>query len=264
MFAKVVKNLHIYKKYAIFACFILLFFITMKKFCLAISLLVLSIGCAYAQKSTNLFVFGDDVVANGQVADSTIVGWGHFLSNSFASQVNVQLIAHQGASTRTLMIKGDWQASLSQLKKGDVALIHLGFNDANQKDTTAYSSVEAYENNLMLMIQDLQKQKVTPILCTPVAQHYFVDSTLVLRYGAYPEAVRRVAKRMDVDLVDVENLTVEWLNSLGAEVANDYYFFAPEENHSFRLNEKGAQHVAKLVAEQIVKQQLKPLYKFVK
>jgi hypothetical protein len=114
------------------------------------------------------------------------------------------------------------------------------------------------------MIQNLQKQKVTPILCTPVAQHYFVDSTLVLRYGAYPEAVRRVAKRMEVDLVDVENLTVEWLNSLGAEVANDYYFFAPEENHSFRLNEKGAQHVAKLVAEQIVKQQLKPLYKFVK
>lgn len=160
MFAKVVKNLHIYKKYAIFACFILLFFITMKKFCLAISLLVLSIGCAYAQKSTNLFVFGDDVVANGQVADSTIVGWGHFLSNSFASQVNVQLIAHQGASTRTLMVKGDWQASLSQLKKGDVALIQLGFNDANQKDTAAYSSVEAYENNLMLMIQNLDRKSV--------------------------------------------------------------------------------------------------------
>lgn len=236
----------------------------MKKFCLAISLLVLSICSAYAQKSTNLFVIGDDMVANTEVMDSTILGWGHFLSNNFASQVHVQNIAKKGASTRTLMISGDWQTTLSQLKRGDVVMMHLGFNDANQKDTVAYSSVEAFENNLMLMIQNLQKQKVTPILCTPVAQHYFVDSTLVLRYGAYPEAVRRVAKRMEVTLIDVENLMVEWLNNLGALQAREYYLFAPEATHSFQLNGEGAQYVAKLITEQMVKHQVKPLYKHVK
>ncbi len=109
----------------------------------------------------------------------------------------------------------------------------------------------------MQMIQEAEKKKLKVILCTPVAQFYFRDGIFCPRYGAYPEAVRRVAKRMKVALIDLELETSSWLTRLGETESQNYFTDG-------YLNADGAREVARIAARCIQDHKVKPLNKMVR
>jgi len=151
-------------------------------------------------------------------------------------------------------------------------LLQFGHNDSKKEDPKRYASIEDYEKNLMLMASEAQKEGANVIICTPISRRYFKNGEFHPRHGGYPEAARRVAKRMQVPMVDMEQLTADWLIQLGDSASRQYFMnVAPGECIKFpegktdntHLRENGALIVGEMFARAVVAQKIKPLCKYI-
>ena len=229
----------------------------MKKYLLsALSAFVFATLVSAASFPT-VWLAGDGWMAERDSSLTEVRGWGQALPLYLDRNVAVQNMAKAGRSTRSYRQDGRWEELLSRVGKKDVLLIQFGAEDMRQGDTATYASIALFEENLMQMVQEAQKKKLTVVLCTPVAQCFFHDGIFCPRYGAYPEAIRRVAKRMNVALVDLELETSGWLTRLGETEAQNYF-------RDGYLNADGANEVARLAARCIQDHKVKPLNKLVR
>lgn len=229
----------------------------MKKYLLsALSAFVFATLVSAASFPT-VWLAGDGWMAERDSSLTDVRGWGQALPLYLDRNVAVQNMAKAGRSTRSYRQDGRWEELLSRAGKKDVLLIQFGAEDLRQGDTATYASIALFEENLMQMVQEAQKKKLTVVLCTPVAQFFFHDGIFCPRYGAYPEAIRRVAKRMNVALVDLELETSGWLTRLGETEAQNYF-------RDGYLNADGANEVARLAARCIQDHKVKPLNKLVR
>lgn len=196
-------------------------------------------------------------MATRDSALTEVRGWGQALPQYLDKNVRVQNEAKTGRSTRSYRQDGRWDELLSKVSKKDVLMIQFGAEDLHQADTATYASIALFEENLMQMIQEAQKKKLTVVLLTPVAHFFFKDGIFYPRYGAYPEAVRRVAKRMKVPVLDLELETSGWMTRLGETEAQNYFVDG-------YLNGDGANEVARITARMLHDMKVKPLNKLVR
>ena len=204
-----------------------------------------------------VWLAGDGWMATRDSALTQVRGWGQALPQFLDENVPVQNEAKAGRSTRSYRKDGRWDELLSKVAKNDVLLIQFGAEDMHQADTANYASISLFEENLMRMVVEAQKKKLTVVLMTPVAQCFFRDGIYRPRYGAYPEAIRRVAKRMNVPVLDIELETSGWLTRLGEMEAQTFYV----EGY---LTGDGAMEVARITARMLHDMKVKPLNKLVR
>ena len=75
------------------------------------------------------------------------------------------------------------------------------------------------------------------------------------RLGIYPEIIRRVATYNQVPLLDLEEATRNWLNSMTVEQAGTYYVTLNSKqltNGEYQLNKEGAEIVARMAKDAII------------
>lgn len=229
----------------------------MKKYLLsALSAFVFAAVVSAASFPT-VWLAGDGWMAARDSAQTQVRGWGQALPQYLDENVKVQNEAKTGRSTRSYRQDGRWDELLSKAAKKDVLLIQFGAEDLRQADTATYASIANFEENLMQMVEEAQKKKLTVVLMTPVAQCFFKDGIFCPRYGAYPEAIRRVAKRMEVPVLDIELETSGWLTRLGETEAQNFYV----EGY---LTGDGAMEVARIAARMLHDMKIKPLNKLVR
>ena len=106
----------------------------------------------------------------------------------------------------------------------------------------------------------------TPILATPVARRKFDRAgKLTDTHGAYPDAIRAVAKEESVPLLDLTVATATWLEAAGDEPSKKFFMWIEPGVHpkipegrkdDTHFVEAGARHVAALAAGQIREQSL--------
>ena len=244
--------------------------------------LIASVVCAIlfsltgaSKRPITLFMVGDSTMADKtELEASPERGWGQlFPSFLDTTKVCVQNHAKNGRSTRSFLAEGRWDEVKNRIRRGDVVIIQFGHNDTKQEDPARYTSIEDYEQNLMRMVREAQKAKASVILCTPISRRYFREGVFYPRHGAYPEAVRRVAKRMEVPLLDLEAATAQWLKDLGDEESKAYFMnVAPGECTKFpqgktdntHLRENGALVIGQMAAKRIVEHEIKPLCKYIR
>jgi lysophospholipase L1-like esterase len=246
-----------------------------KYFMIMLSCAMLFVLTGASKRPITLFMVGDSTMADKtELEASPERGWGQlFPSFLDTTKVCIQNHAKNGRSTRSFLAEGRWDEVKRRIRRGDVVIIQFGHNDTKQSDPRRYTSIEDYEANLMHMIGDAQQAKASVILCTPISRRYFKEGVFHPRHGAYPEAARRVAERMDVPLLDLEASTVEWLTKLGDEASKAFFMnVAPGECTKFpngktddtHLRENGALTVGQMAAKMIVKQEIKPLCKYIR
>lgn len=247
----------------------------MKKTFFSILLLgVLGLLCISAGKRpVTLFMVGDSTMADKEELDiSPERGWGQLFPTYLKGNIVVENHARNGRSTKSFIAQGRWAEVMKRVHRGDIVLIQFGHNDAKQSDPERYTPIADYENNLMQMIEDAQKKHAHVVLCTPISRRYFKNGVFYPRHGGYPEAARRVAKRMNVPLLDLEQSTAEWLTNLGDEASKQYFMnVAPGECLKFpdgktdntHLREAGALEVGRQAAEQMKALNIKWLSKYI-
>ena len=221
----------------------------------ALLLLALSAGAAYAQDAQRVFVVGDSTASAYGTERAPRQGWGMQLQ-SFLDPAAWQVRNHaqSGRSARSFIEEG-WLAPVERdLRRGDVLLIQFGHNDEKVEDPSRYNEPQrAFPQWLMRYVALARAKGATPVLITPLARRKFERGSksdqLLDTHGAYAGAVRELAAREHVGLIDLTAASSDWLRALGDEASKPFYMHVPEQAQAddTHLQERGAVMVACLV-----------------
>lgn len=232
----------------------------MKRRCLLIILLLTALRVA-AQEPVKVFLIGDSTCATKKLDhENPERGWGQLFAPLFGEGVVIENHATNGRSTKSFRDEGRWSTVCERLRTGDYVFIQFGHNDAKIADSTRYSSPETYADNLRRYIRETKRKGAVPVLLTPIVRRHFIDGVLTPTHGAYPDAMRRVARDEGVTLIDMEPATRDWVASLGDSASRACYMWVapgtcplyPDGRHDdTHLNVLGARTVARMVADSV-------------
>ncbi len=169
-------------------------------------------------------------------------------------------------SSRSFINEGKWDRLLALSAPGDFCFIQWGHNDATAVRPNRYVSTADFGYWLKKYIDSCRARKVTLVLVTPIARRNCDDheGNFIASFGKYRDAMVKIAEEENVPYIDLCNLTVEYLNSIGSEESKLIYLWAapgayPEGAYAdgvhdnTHLQEYGATMFAKLVAEDILR-----------
>ena len=224
-----------------------------------------------------MYLVGDSTVADYTLYNDynskryPITGWGqvfqsfmksdslHKVSNIIqGDSVKVDDRARGGRSTRTFFEEGRWAEVYRLLKPKDVVLIQFGHNDAAENKPERYVNIQGYKEYLRLFVNQAREKGAVPVLITPVNRNYpWEQGRLSNVHGDYPQAVRDVAQELQVYLVDLTQLSIDFFTSKGQDyVTNNYFMNLPGgvyeaypdgQNDNTHFQPEGAKEVAHLV-----------------
>lgn len=212
-----------------------------------------------------IYTIGDSTMANKKPEVYPETGWCQVLNQYFDESVTVKNHAVNGRSSKSFIDEGRWLTVLDSLKPGDFVFIQFGHNDQKDYDSTRYTTpFGTYTANLEVFVTETRQKGATPILFTSIVRRKFGDNGLLTdTHGDYPLATRQVAKKLNVPLIDLQKLTVDWVNSLGDELSKTMFLWTdPDEKFpegrkdDTHLSEVGARQVAKLAMQSAKEQNL--------
>lgn len=246
----------------------------------AIAFLSIVALTAFSSKSkiTTIYLIGDSTVADYSLEKEydakrfPQVGWGQVFQPFFqkdslklvknilgnVKEVKIDDRAKGGRSTRTFFQEGRWASVYKALQKGDVVMMQFGHNDASEDKPERYVNIEGYKEFLRLFINQTREKGAIPIVLTPVARNYpWKEGKLTNVHGEYPQAAKDVAKELNVKLIDLNELSMEFFSSKGQEYVTQNYFMNfgagiyqayPEgQKDNTHFQTAGGKEVAKLV-----------------
>jgi len=256
------------------------------KFIIPILCLTLGIVITAFDKSksrTTVYLIGDSTMADyannyeeGKDYMKTrypVTGWGQvfqqFLVKDSLSQIKkliktdsvfVDDRARGGRSTRTFFQEGRWRAVYENLKKGDLVLMQFGHNDAAEDKPERYVNLEGYKEFLRLFITQTRSKGATPIILTPVARNFpWKNGELQNIHGLYDQAVKDIAKELDVLFIDLNKKSMQFFTKKGQPYVSENYFmnlpaglyeaYPDGQKDNTHFQTKGAVEVARLVFE---------------
>jgi lysophospholipase L1-like esterase len=254
-----------------------------KFFFTAIAAVVLFMSFNIKPKPVNVYLIGDSTVADYTLDEGymqkkyPITGWGQvfqqFLKKDSLKKLN-RLIksdsalvidkAKGGRSTRTFFEEGRWKDVLSTLEKNDLVLIQFGHNDAAKDKPERYVDIPGYKDFLRMYVKETRAKGALPILITPVTRNYpWKDGKLGSAHGEYPQAVKDVAKELDVPIIDLTTLSAAFFTTKGNDFVSKNYFmnldsakyeaYPKGQKDNTHFQPEGAKEVARLVYEGLKK-----------
>lgn len=211
-----------------------------------------------------IYICGDSTAASYAPERAPMTGWGQVLPE-FLPGMEIINKAMAGRSTKTFVAEGRLLDVEKRLCPGDLVLIQFTHNDGNElvwRHTDPYTSFAA---NLELFVDTVRLRGAVPVLLTPIPCRCWREGELIDLHGAYPDAIRQVAMKRGVPLLDVNLEGMRLLREVGEEnsqilymnvapgVYDAYPDGAKDDVHTQRA---GALQYAHITAELLKKQGL--------
>ena len=199
---------------------------------LAASYLLLALLVPSLVAAPKVFLAGDSTMSDKPL-DLPERGWGMALGAQLDPAVKVDNRAMNGRSTRSFIDEGRWAKLTGDLSAGDFVIIQFAHNDEKKEDPKRYTDpATSFRDNLRRFIVETRARGATPILATPVCRRKFDrEGKLVPTHGAYPEAVRAVAKEENGPLLELEQATARWLQAEGDEPSRRFFMWIAPGTH---------------------------------
>ena len=180
--------------------------------------------------------------------------WGQMITRWFGPEVAISNHAESGLTARTFIASNRLDKILTTLKKGDYVFVEFGHNDEKEKkpgDGAWYH----YQYQLKIFVDQVRKKGADIVFCTPTPRRAFNDDkkTLMNTHGDFPAAMKMVAEKENVPLIDLNSLTKTFFETLGYEDSKRALVHYPKEMYGRELadnthfNTYGAYEVAKCV-----------------
>lgn len=157
---------------------------------------------------------GDSTVAPGKPHELPLTGWGDFLAPHVDARV--RNLAFGGATTESFL-QERWADLMAQVLPGDTVIIQFGHNDQKQPELLA--SRGGYAARLRRMVADVHATGASAVLCTSCERRWFDGARVTPTHGDYPNAVRDLARELDVPLIDLNVFTTWLYEDLGEEAS---------------------------------------------
>lgn len=176
-------------------------------------------------------------------------GWGQMLGRFIRSDVPVRNYAVSGATTLSFRQGEDspYSRILREAEFGDYALMQFGHNDQKLLELRHDNG---YSRELTRYITELGTRGVRPVLVTPVARNSWRGDNGAYNdlLAPYAMAMRGVASRCGVPLIDLHKRSRDCIKALGFHCAKKY-FYPGDYTHP---NDLGGYKLARLVAKALL------------
>jgi lysophospholipase L1-like esterase/mannose-6-phosphate isomerase-like protein (cupin superfamily) len=215
-----------------------------------VALLACCASVAAAPPPRQVFIAGDSTASHYGPERAPREGWGQQLQGFLDDAYVVRNHAQSGRSSRSFIAEGWFDGMAKDMHAGDVLLVQFGHNDEKIEDPTRYNEPrQAFPEWLGRYLALARQKGVTPILVTPVARRKFDHGQLLDTHGLYAQAVRDLASRENVGLIDLSAASMDWLRAAGDEASKPYYMHVPEQDQrdDTHFQQRGAVMVACLV-----------------
>lgn len=164
---------------------------------------------------TVVYLAGDSTVTDQDV--EPWASWGQFITNYFDDSVVVANYAYSGSSLSSFKNGNRLKKILNQIKKGDYLFVEFGHNDEKIKGE-GNGAWGSYSDLLTEFVQSAKEKGVIPVLVTPTQRRFFNENgTLKETHGDFPAAMRAVAQKNNIALIDVTKMTTELYEAWGDE-----------------------------------------------
>ena len=202
-----------------------------------------------------VFLCGNSTVVDQ--SDEPWASWGQMIPRWFDEQVAISNHAESGLTARTFLGSNRLDKILSMMRPGDYVLCEFGHNDEKEKrpgDGAWYH----YVYNLKIFIDRVREKGGHVVFLTPTARRRFDDThtKMVDTHGDFPAAMRAVAQREQVPLIELNGMTTDFFETLGFEnskkalvhyPANTFVGQDKDLADNTHFNPYGAYEVAKMV-----------------
>ncbi len=226
-------------------------------FCSIVAVVLFSAFVQPAGKIT-VYTIGDSTMANKDTANRNPErGWAQALQQFFdAGRVVVENHAVNGRSSKSFFDEGRWTPIVDKLKPGDYVFIQFGHNDEKSEDPKRYTDPNgSYRDFLTMYVNDTRAKGACPVLMTSIARRKFDGGMPIDTHGAYLTAVRELALKLDVPMIDMAERTRKTLLSIGPEESKRMFLWlqpgqSPKHPDGLKddthLNEFGAYRIAQM------------------
>ena len=206
---------------------------------------VCAIEITRADDLPTIFLLGDSTVADQPREPYN--SWGQMLTRFLKAGVAVANHGESGESLRSSLMAGRLDKVLTGMKPGDYLFIQYGHNDQKEKGE-GVSAFSTYASDLKKFVTAARKRRGIPVLITPVQRRTFdKDGKITNSHGDYPEAVRRVAKELNVPLIDLNQMSKVLYETLGPQKSEILF----KEGDGTHHNNYGSYELAKCIVEGI-------------
>jgi len=183
-------------------------------------------------------------------------GWGQVLSNFFNTNVVVLDLASSGRSSKSFYDEGKWAACLAT--HADYYFIQFGHNDGKTQDPARYTDPETtFKGYLSNYINQARAQGGIPVLLTPPTRRNYVSEHVLKQDSLqnYAQAMRELGTNMDVPVLDVLPLSIQFYDTTGKSGARIYQSNSATntfENDTTHFSAAGARQQCQFVVESLV------------
>ena len=183
--------------------------------------------------------------------------WGQMFPFWFNEKVSVENLAMSGLRTTSFIQQNRVEKIKKELKKDDYVLVEFGHND--EKDRHPGSGAwYNFSMNLKTFIDELRPLGARIIFVTPTERRNFQNGMAQPTHGDYPAAIRTIAERENVPLIDLTVATTALFNAMGEEGSKHLLVHYPmgtfpgqetELKDNTHANAFGAFEISKLIIE---------------
>lgn len=144
--------------------------------------------------------------------------WGQMITRWFGPEVAISNHAESGLTARTFIGSFRLDKILSTLKKGDYVFVEFGHNDEKEKrpgDGAWYH----YQYQLKIFVDQVRNKGAEIVFCTPTQRRQFDSDNKTIKntHGDFPAAMKMVAEKENVPVIDLNKMTKTFFETLGFE-----------------------------------------------
>lgn len=217
-----------------------------------------------------IFLCGNSTVVDQD--NEPWASWGQMITRFFDDQVCLANYAESGESANTFIAAGRLKKALSQMKAGDYLFMEFGHNDQKQKGP-GKGAYYSFMTSLKTFIDEARARGAHPILVTPTQRRSFDERGKIKdTHEDYPEAMKWLAHKENVPLIDLNSMTRVLYEAMGVENSKKAFVHYPvntypgqtkalEDNTHF--NPYGAYQIAQCILQGIIDQKM-PLQKYIR
>ncbi len=221
-------------------------------------------GPAPAVESVTVEPAAEDITTVFLCGNSTVVdqdyepwaSWGQIIPQYFDNKVAIANYAESGESANTFIAAKRLEKALSQMKKGDYMFIEFGHNDQKQKGP-GKGAYYSFASSLKTFVDEIRARGGNPVFVTPTCRRSFDENGKIRQtHEDYPDAMRWVAERENVPVIELNPMTKTLYEALGVEKSKKAFVHYPANTFpgqkkaladNTHFNPYGATQVAKCV-----------------
>ncbi|MGO4108290.1 rhamnogalacturonan acetylesterase [Paenibacillus sp. YAF4_2] len=211
-----------------------------------------------------VYIAGDSTAANYPPEQAPMQGWGAKLGLFLPASYRVANEGVCGRSSKSFIEEGRLESILERIQPGDFLLIQFGHNDSKEDMDRHTSPWDTFPKYLQQYIGGVKDKGATPVLISPICRRHFdFDGLLIHTHGDYPRSVEALAVREKVSFIDLNGRSAAAFKEMGELKSKEWItWLMPGEHSNYpdginddtHLNECGAEAIARIVAEALIKQ----------